>query len=122
LTQRIDEANAMVTLSSEDFNRLVGIIASIPAFADAGTRVAWVHDLLKDSPRAPALRGSLNLGGGAPRLDAIGLVQYLTRFGQDVPGREVITLLINGLLQQLGEGEDVAFLRGLLTRYPLETQ
>jgi hypothetical protein len=33
----------------------------------------------------------------------------------------VLTLLVNGLLQQLGEGDDAEFLRGLLERYPLES-
>lgn len=110
----------MVTLSSEDFNQLVELISSSPAFMNPNGRFTWVYGFLQGSPRAAALMGSLNIGGGAPRLDAIALVQYLTRFGQDVPGREVITLLINGLLQGLGEGEDAEFLRSLLERYPLE--
>jgi hypothetical protein len=104
------------TLSSEDFNRLVDIISNQPAFMNPNTRFNWVYGFLQASPRQSALMGNLNLGASAPRLDAIGLVQYLTRFGQDVPGREVITLLIDGLLQQLGEGEDTEFLRGLLER------
>jgi hypothetical protein len=113
-------ANAMVTLSSEDFNRLVEIISRVPDFAAEQSRIAWVHNLLRDSPRAPALRGSLSLGASDSRLDAITLVQYLTRFGQDVPGREVIALLIDGLLQQTAAADDADFLRGLLQRYPLK--
>jgi hypothetical protein len=109
----------MVTLSSEDFNRLVDVITRQPAFNNASTRIGWIHDVLRESPRAAALRGSLNLGGMSPRLDAITLVQYLTRFGQDEPGREVIARLLNGLLVQPGDEDDAAFLRGLFAKYPL---
>ncbi len=108
----------MVTLSSEDFNHLVDLISGLPAFADSNTRFNWVRSVLQESPRAAALIGCMNLNASLAHLNAISLVQYLTRFGQDVPGREVIALLINGLLREIGESADADFLRGLLGRYP----
>jgi hypothetical protein len=106
-------------LTNEEFKRLVDIIASTPAFMNPNGRFNWVYGFFQGSPRATAIMGSLNIGGSAPRLDAVALVQSLTRFGQDIPGRGVITLLINGMLEEIGEGGDAQFLRGLLQRYSL---
>jgi hypothetical protein len=104
-------------LMNEEFNRLVDIIASTPVFMNPNGRFNWVAGFFQGSPRAAAIMGNLNIGGGAPRPDAVALVLSLTRFGQDIPGRDVMTLLINGMLREMGVGEDAQFLRGLLPRY-----
>lgn len=109
-----------IALSTEDFDRLVGILAAQEGWRTERGRLELVDDVLAGSPRKNDLLGSLDLGG-APRGCAIRLINKLTTFGQDQPGREVLGVLINKLLTTyVGASDDSLFMRGLFTRYAFD--
>jgi hypothetical protein len=109
------------TLSPDDFNHLTAILAARPGFANPMGRYAYVTALLQGSPRAAALQGGLPLTMANTRADAVSLVHFLLQFGQDVRGREALTLLVRALLDDMGFGTDADFLIGLFEGYPLES-
>lgn len=108
-----------VELTRSDFNRLISLLRELPDFKLADKRVDFVEDVFYASPRKQDILGHLNLTG-APHEVALRLVQRLLYFGQDVPGHEVLDLLIEKLLDSyIGAGDNADFLRGLRTRYAL---
>ncbi len=109
------------TLSQDDFNRLTVILAARPGFANPTGRYAYVTAMLQGSPRAATLQAGIPLNMANVRSDAVGLVQHLLQFGQDVRGREAITLLVRALLDDMGFGADADFLISLFEKYPLES-
>lgn len=108
-----------VQLSAPDFDRLVEILQALPEFGLPDKRVDFVGEALYPSPRRQDILGHLDLAG-APHAVAVRLINRLLHFGQDIPGREVLSLLIDKLLASyIGEGDKADFLRALPTRYPL---
>lgn len=107
-------------LEQGDFNRLVAIVQDLPEFRTEDRRWDLLDDVLAGSSRGQDVRGLLSLGG-APRAAAVRLVTRLATFGQDEPGREILGVLVNKLLDgYVGFGEEADFLRGLFDRYPLD--
>ncbi len=109
-----------LTLSPEHFQRLVGVVSARPSFANPITRFPFVTALLQPSPRAAVLHSTLHLSIVSTRSDAVSLVQHLLTFGQDVAGREALTLLVCALLDDVGEGDERDFVVSLFETYPLE--
>lgn len=108
-----------VELTRPDFNRLIRLLRELPDFKLADKRVDFVEDVFYASPRKEDILGHLDLAG-APHEVALRLVQRLLYFGQDVPGHEVLDLLIEKLLDSyIGAGDNADFLLGLRTRYAL---
>ncbi len=108
-----------VQLSAPDFGRLVEILQELPDFNLPDKRVDFVEEALYPSPRRQDILGHLDLAG-TPHTVAVRLINRLLHFGQDIPGREVLSLLIDKLLASyIGGGDKADFLRALLTRYPL---
>jgi len=109
-----------IQLSQDDFDRLAGVLSQHGEWQAVRSRIDFVIDVLAGSPRKADLPGQLDLDG-APRGTAVRTIQRLTVFGQDQPGREALGVLINKLIGSRGGGDDVNFLRELLTRYPFTT-
>ncbi|MCP4423016.1 MAG: trypsin-like peptidase domain-containing protein [Chloroflexi bacterium] len=109
---------ARLQLSQTDFERLVGLLASMPEFRTAAGRVDFLDDVFAGSPRKDDVLTLINLDGN-PRGVAVRVITRLTQFGQAEPGRETLGVLINKLLSYIGGGADADFLRGLFDRYPL---
>lgn len=106
-------------LSRDDYERLVRILSTYPDIRDPYARVPFVDDVFRGSPRYDDIVGMLDVSG-TPRVFAVRLVERLTRFGQDAPGRETLGLLVNRLIAFSGGSDDAQFLRGLFDTYPLE--
>ncbi|MCL5999372.1 MAG: trypsin-like peptidase domain-containing protein [Chloroflexi bacterium] len=109
-----------IKLSTPDFDRLVAILGAQPDFRTVQGRVDFMSDVFAGSTRRDDLLASLNLDGN-PRGVAVRVIERLTTFGQDEPGREALGVLINKLLIYIGAGDDADFLRDLLKRYPFQT-
>jgi len=110
-----------LTLTPDDFNRIVTVLAGRPGFANPTARYAYVIAMFQPSPRAATLQAGLPFNMANTRTDAVSLVHFLLQFGQDVAGREAITLLVRALLDDMGDGADRDFLVGLFETYPLES-
>ena len=108
-----------VQLSREDFDRLVGILASLPEFRSSMTRLDFLDDVFAGLPRKDDVLGLINVDG-TPRAVAVRVVTRLTQFGRAEPGEETLAVLINRLLTYMGTGPDAEFLRSLFNRYPLK--
>ena len=108
-------------LSQADFDRLAGLLATMPEYRSVSGRVDFLDDVFAGSPRKADVLGSLNLDG-APRGVAVRTITRLIQFGQNEPGQETLAVLINKLLSYVGGGPDADFLRGLFDRYPLHGQ
>jgi hypothetical protein len=76
--------------------------------------------MLQVSPKASVLLSRLPLTLASPQTDAVSLIQHLIQFGQDIPGRAAVTLLIQVLIEDMGEGADATYLQGLFEAYPLD--
>lgn len=107
-------------LRSEDRSHLIDLLITRPEFRTEDRRDAFIEEMLAGSPRKNDIQGQIILSG-PPRQFAGHLLNVLTQFGQDEPGQEVLGLLLNHLLTYLGSGSDADFLRGLFSRYPLQT-
>lgn len=77
-------------------------------------------DVFAGSPRTDILT-QLDLDG-APLGTAVRVIDTLAKFGQDVPGRESLGVLINKLIGYLGGGAEADFLRDVYKRYKFRTQ
>lgn len=110
-----------VNLAPDHFSRIVTILSTRPEFMNPLTRLPFVTEMLTPSPRAVGLLSRLPMSMVNTRADAVSLVNYLVQFGQDIPGRETLTLVIRALLEVTGEGEDRTFLLSLYEEYPLES-
>ncbi len=108
-------------LSQDDFNRLTSILAARPNFANPTSRYAFVTAILQGSPRAATLQGGVPLTMANVHTDAVGVVHHLLQFGQDIRGREALTLLVRALIEDMGFGADGDFLIRLFEQYPLES-
>jgi hypothetical protein len=109
-----------ILLSQHDFDRLSDILSHHSEWQLSRSRDDFMIDVLAGSPRRTDLRGLLDLEG-APRPVAVRTIHRLMGFGQDLPGREALGVLVNKLIANLGDGDDADFLRDLLGRYPFST-
>lgn len=107
-----------ISLASDDFERIVAILAGMPDFRTAQQRVDLLTDVFSGSLRGDDIVTSLDLDG-TPRAVAVRVVRRLQLFGQDEPGRETLGILINKMLSYLGGGGDAERLHEILTQYPL---
>ena len=101
-----------VKLTEPDFDRLIEILQALPDFGLADKRVDFVGDVFYASKRQQDILGHLDLAG-TPHAVAVRLINRLLHFGQDKPGREVLSLLIVKLLTYIGEGDDAQARREL---------
>lgn len=109
-----------IQLSQDAFDRLVVILGQHGEWQSVRGRIDFVGDVFAGSPRKSDLLTQLDLDG-TPRGTAVRVIERLTTFGQDTPGREALGLLVNKLIAYLGGGDDVEFLRELLSGYPFST-
>jgi hypothetical protein len=107
-------------LSQTDFDQLVQILMSMSETRTATNREAFLTDVFAGSPRQNALLGMINFDGDA-RAFSVRLVQRLTQFGQDQPGRESLTLLLNKMKSYVGFGENADFLTQLQAKIAMVT-
>ncbi|MCB0032958.1 MAG: trypsin-like peptidase domain-containing protein [Anaerolineales bacterium] len=110
-----------INLSAADAAQLRDILMTMPDFRTEKSRWDFIDDMLSGSGREQDIKASLDLSGNA-RGAAVRLINRLTQFGQDEPGQEVLTRLINTLLEYIGGGEKAEFLESLFDRYPLAGQ
>jgi V8-like Glu-specific endopeptidase len=109
-----------IQFSQDDFDRLVGILSQHGEWQSVRGRIDFMADVFAGSPRKADILTQLDLDGN-PRGTAVRVIQRLSTFGQDEPGRESLGVLINKLIAYLGGGGDADFLRDVLERYPLDT-
>lgn len=110
-----------IDLSKADYDRLVNILSRYPDFSNPFTRYTFVSNIFTSVPRGQDIVANLTISGNA-RIAAQSVVQRLTHFGQNEPGQEALSLLINSLIDYVGDSEDTTFLRGLFHTYPLQGQ
>jgi hypothetical protein len=108
-----------INLAAEDFKRLKNILKDLPDFLIEANRVGFLLNVLQSSPRRSDILGAYTISGPGDGA-AVRLISWLCQFGQDKPGRESLALLVDALLDLLGEtSEDGIFLCSLYKRYPL---
>jgi S1-C subfamily serine protease len=110
-----------ISLTSQDFARVVEILGSLPDFRTVQARADLITDVFAGTPLANRIVTTLDLDG-PPRSVAVRVIQRLQAFGQDEPGRETLGVLINKVLAYLGSGTEADDLRAILTRYPFTTK
>jgi S1-C subfamily serine protease len=110
-----------INLNEADYRRLVNILSRYPDFSNPFTRYTFVSHIFTSVPRGQDIVTSLTINGSA-RIAAQSVIQRLTHFGQNEPGQEALSLLINSLIDYVGDSDDTAFLRGLFYTYPLQGQ
>lgn len=116
---RLKQGGAGIDLNTEDHDRLVRILSNHPDWQLPSDRVTFLGDVFIGTPRRQDIQALIDLSG-APRPAALRTINRLAHFGQVVPGREALGVLINKLLSYGGDSADAAFLRGLFQRYPFE--
>lgn len=109
-----------INLSSQDHDQLITILSQHPDWRQPADRIAFLDDVFAGAPRRQDILALIDLSG-APHMVALRTISRLTHFGQDVPGREALGVLINKLLSSGGDSADAVFLRELFERYPFET-
>lgn len=107
-----------IELNADDHQQLVRILSKHPGWQLSPDRVTFLEDIFIGTPRRHEIQALIDLSG-APRPAALRTISRLTHFGQVVPGREALGVLINKLLSYGGDSADAAFLRELFQRYPL---
>ncbi len=107
-------------LMAEDRDKLIHLLADQEEWRVSQWRSEFLSAALGDSPRKDDIVRQVDLSG-APGVAASRAVDYLHCFGQDLPGHEVLALLIRHLLGIRGGGIEADFLQGMLERYPLTT-
>ncbi|MFC9961926.1 trypsin-like peptidase domain-containing protein [Streptomyces nigra] len=110
-----------IQLSVEDRNRLVRITESHPELKTALGRINFVDEMTSGSPRRSDVANTIDYDAN-PRSFSISLIRKFEDFGQDIPGRELLGVLINQLITMRGAGSDANFLRSLFPKYQLTTQ
>jgi V8-like Glu-specific endopeptidase len=110
-----------IELSRDDFDRLCNILSRHGEWQSVRGRIDFVADVFAGSPRKADIITQLDLDG-TPRGTAVRVIERLSTFGQDEPGRESLGVLINKLIAYLGSGDDADFLRDVLIRYPFTMQ
>ena len=106
-------------LQREDFRRLATLVQDLPEFANVRDRRRLVAGALEGAPRASTLLAGLDLDG-SPRGVAVEVIKTLAQFGQVAYGKEALGVLLNELLDRIGEGENQDFIRTLFANYPLD--
>lgn len=106
-----------LSLNKPDFDQLVKLL--VVEF-NTGTRPrAFLQAAFAGSPHEQTLLGSIEFDGGARDL-SIQIVSRVCAFGQDIPGRESLVLIVNELKARLGEDAGRRnFLDGLVAKYKL---
>jgi V8-like Glu-specific endopeptidase len=109
-----------VQLTSDDFRKLVDLIAQDPNFRSVRDRARLLSGALEGSPRAEDILSTLDLDG-TPRGVAVDVVQRLSHFGRVTADKEALGVFLNYLLFFKGEGDvEAAFIRGLIEAYRLD--
>lgn len=110
----------MIKLSREDFQSYADLLRDLPQFETETGRWRLVNEVLAGSPRERDVRGLLDLSG-PPRPAAVSLLSSFLKFGQPEPGKELLGILSNTLLDAyVFDPEPSQFLQGLFERYPLD--
>jgi hypothetical protein len=110
----------MLKLAPEDFRQFVELLGGLEQFRTETLRWRLVEEVLAGEPREDDIRGLLDLSN-PPRSAAVSLLNSFLKFGQVEPGRELIGILANKLLDgHVFDPEPVTFLRGLFSRYALD--
>jgi hypothetical protein len=110
-----------IQLSPCEYDRLVDILSEHGEWQSARSRIDFMADVFAGSPRKADILRQLDLDG-APRGTAVRVIERLTTFGQDAPGRESLGVLINKLIAYLGGGDNADFLRNMLAGDQFTTQ
>ncbi|MCA9981119.1 MAG: trypsin-like peptidase domain-containing protein [Anaerolineales bacterium] len=110
-----------IDLSKADYDRLVNILSGYPDFSNPFTRYTFISNIFTSVPRGQDIVANLTISGNA-RIAAQSVIQRLTHFGQNEPGQEALSLLINSLINDVGDSDDTAFLRDLFQKYHLQGQ
>jgi len=105
-------------LSSQHARNLATILGRSPEWQSVQSRKDFVRGALSGSPRERDILSRLDLDG-TPLTTALRVIDYLVRFGQDVPGREVLGLLVHELASGQGDSDDSRALIELMTAYGL---
>ena len=108
-----------IELNANDHQRLVHLLSKHPDWQLPSDRVTLLEDVFIGTPRRQDIQALIDLSG-APRPAALRTINRLIHFGQVVPGREALGVLINKLLSYGGDSADAAFLRELFQRYPFD--
>src|SRR5262245_37612545 len=108
-----------IELSPEDFEGLVSILARHGEWQSARTRIDFMGEAFATPARRDHMLGQIDLDG-TPRNTSVRVLQRLRSFGQDVPGREALGVLVNRLIAYMGDGKDADRLRAMMERYPFD--
>lgn len=98
-------------LTSDDFNALNALLAHLKDWQSEQSRRDLLEEALTPSPRKRDLLGLLDVSG-TPRGTAVRTVSRLNDFGQDIPGRPVLCLLL-ATLHHYTSGSDHTTLQRL---------
>lgn len=99
-----------MSLTSRDFDDLITILTTLQDWQSEQSRRDLLEDALKDSPRKRDVMGGLDLSG-APRGTALRILSRLSDFGQDIPGRPILCLLLSTLHRYTGASDQIALSR-----------
>ncbi|MEM7798700.1 MAG: trypsin-like peptidase domain-containing protein [Chloroflexota bacterium] len=108
-----------ITLQREDFDRLIGILTTLPEWRREQTRWDFMDDVFMGTGYKDSLQGLLDLSGSG-RVAGVRAITRLTQFGQGDPGEETLGVMINRMQSYMGGGADADFLKGLFDKYPLK--
>lgn len=107
----------ILSLKKSDFDQLVRLL--VVEFNTGTKPYAFLRAAFAGSPHEQTLLGSIEFDGGARDL-SIQIVSRVCAFGQDIPGRESLVLIVNELKARLGEDAGRRnFLDGLVAKYKL---
>lgn len=110
----------MIKLERAEFFKFVDILKSIDDWKIERLRWRLVNAVLKGLEDADRIEGLLELDGSA-QAAAVSLLDEFQRLGAPDPGKELIGILANTLIDvYLVDDEPIAFLRGLFHKYPLD--
>lgn len=106
-----------VTLSKQDFDQLIELMLTSNVVRNPLVAQTFIDSILVGSPREMDIASDITLGGNA-RTTAVNLIMKLCKFGQDMPGRESLVLLVDGLKPHVGNEQHI-ILNALAARYGL---
>ncbi len=110
----------MIDFTHSDFTKLIDLLSTLEDFRAENSRWRLIDDILTGVPRERSIRGQIDLSG-KPRPAAVSLVTTFLRFGEVERGTELISVLLNRLIDgYVFDQNELAFLRGLFDRYPLD--
>lgn len=106
-----------LSLNKPDFDQLVKLL--VVEFNTGTKPRAFLQAAFAGSPHEQTLLGAIDFEGGARDL-SIQIVSRVCAFGQDIPGRESLVLIVDELKARLGEDTNRRnFLDGLVAKYNL---